>query len=365
MDDAWLNTELGDNVSFIKRRNTKKIKIGNMHIGGDSPISIQSMTNTDTRDVKATVAQIHRLQEAGCEIVRVAVVNRDAALCLGQIKKRIDIPLVADIHFDYKLAVEAVHQGVDKLRINPGNIEDKSKVKEIVHAAKDAGIPIRVGVNSGSLAKSVYGKYGGVCADALVESVMQEVSYLESLNFYDMILAVKSSNAIMSLDAYEKLAKLVDYPFHIGITEAGTKFSGTIKSSVAMGSMLLHGIGDTMRVSLTADPVEEVKVAKEILSSLDIRRFGATLISCPTCGRCEVDLEHMANSVQTELQHVKKPITVAVMGCAVNGPGEAKEADIGIASGRGAATIFKHGNPNRRVDEDDAVDALMDEISKM
>ncbi len=350
---------------MIQRRPTREVKIGNVYIGKNHPIAIQSMTNTDTRDIEKTVRQIHRLERAGCEIIRVAVVNRDAALCLSAIKKRIHIPLVADIHFDYKLAIEAVNQGVDKLRINPGNIEDKSKVRQIVQCAKDAGISIRVGVNSGSLSKSIYHKYGGVCAEALVESVMKEVNFLESLNFKDMILAVKSSNVMMSLAAYEQLSALVDYPFHIGITEAGTKFAGTIKSSVAIGSMLLNGIGDTLRVSLTTDPIEEVRVAKQILSSLDIRRFGARLISCPTCGRCEVDLESMANSVQDRLEDIKKPITVAVMGCAVNGPGEAKEADIGIASGKGAATIFKHGNPICRVDEKDAVNVLMKEIDKM
>ncbi len=351
--------------SYITRRRTKEICIGNVKIGGDNPIAIQSMTNTDTRDIDKTVEQIQGLEQVGCEIVRLAVVDRQAAKCLGEIRSKVSIPIVADIHFDYKLAIEAVNQGVDKLRINPGNIEDKSKVKQIVEAAKTAGIPIRVGVNAGSLSKAIYKKYGGICADALVESVMNEVRFLESLNFYDIVLAVKASDVMMTLQAYEKLAPLVDYPFHIGITEAGTQFAGTIKSAIGIGTLLLNGFGDTLRVSLTANPVEEVRVAKQILSSIDIRRFGPKMISCPTCGRCDVDLEGIANSVQNELENMDKEITVAVMGCAVNGPGEAREADIGIASGKGSATIFKNGNPIRRVDEKDAVDALVDEITKM
>ncbi len=349
----------------INRRKTREIKIGNIKIGGNNPIAIQSMTNTDTRDIEATVNQIYRLQDVGCEIVRLAVVDKSAAQCIGKIKSKVSIPIVADIHFDYKLAIEAVHQGVDKLRINPGNIEDKSRVKEIVQVAKDAGIPIRVGVNAGSLSKSIYKKYGGLCADALVESVIDEVRFLESLGFYDMVLAVKASDVMLTLKAYEKLAPMVDYPFHIGITESGTEFAGTIKSAIGIGHLLLNGFGDTLRVSLTSDPVEEVKVAKQILSSINIRQFGPKMISCPTCGRCEVNLEEIANSVYDKIEYMDKQITVAVMGCPVNGPGEAREADIGIASGRGSATIFKNGNPIRRVSEKDAVNELINEIEKM
>lgn len=350
---------------YLKRRPTKKIRIGNMYIGGDAPISIQSMTNTDTKDVGKTIEQILELEENGCEIVRIAVPDREAAQKIGAIRSKVNIPMVADIHFDYKLALEAVSQGIDKLRINPGNIGRSDRVKAVVLASKKANIPIRIGVNAGSLEPRLLKKYGGLCADALVESVMNHVQQLEAYDFYNMVLAVKASNVPLTLEAYEKLSKKVDYPFHIGITEAGTKFSGTIKSSVGVGALLLRGWGDTVRISLTGDPVEEVKVAKEILSSLDIRHFGIRMISCPTCGRCQVNLESIANAVESQIKNIDKPLKVAVMGCVVNGPGEAKEADIGIASGRGEATLFKKGKAVRRVKEDQVVEALMEEIEKL
>lgn len=349
----------------MKRRQTRQVMVGTVPVGGDAPITVQSMTNTDTRDVLATVSQILKLEEAGCEIIRVAVPDMEAAQKLADIKSQIHIPLVADIHFDYKLALEAVKQGVDKLRINPGNIGDKSRVKEVVEAAKAAGIPIRIGVNGGSLEKGLIEKYGKVCAPALVESAMGHIKQLEALDFYDIIVALKSSDIGLTLEAYKLLADKVDYPFHIGITESGTRFRGTVKSSIGVGALLLNGLGDTLRISLTGDPVEEVKVGKEILSSLGIREFGIRLISCPTCGRCQVNLDRIASEVEKRIENVDKSLTLAVMGCAVNGPGEAREADIGIASGRGEALIFIKGEIVRKVKEEEIVDALMEEIEKM
>lgn len=349
----------------MQRRQTRQVMVGSVPVGGDAPITVQSMTNTDTRDVSATVSQILKLEEAGCEIIRVAVPDMEAAQKLADIKSQIHIPLVADIHFDYKLALEAVKQGVDKLRINPGNIGDKSRVKEVVEAAKAAGIPIRIGVNGGSLEKGLIEKYGKVCAPALVESAMGHIKQLEALDFYDIIVALKSSDIGLTLEAYKLLADKVDYPFHIGITESGTRFRGTVKSSIGVGALLLNGLGDTLRISLTGDPVEEVKVGKEILSSLGIREFGIRLISCPTCGRCQVNLDRIASEVEKRIENVDKSLTLAVMGCAVNGPGEAREADIGIASGRGEALIFIKGEIVRKVKEEEIVDALMEEIEKM
>lgn len=349
----------------MQRRQTRQVMVGSVPVGGDAPITVQSMTNTDTRDVSATVSQILKLEEAGCEIIRVAVPDMEAAQKLADIKSQIHIPLVADIHFDFKLALEAVKQGVDKLRINPGNIGDKSRVKEVVEAAKAAGIPIRIGVNGGSLEKGLIEKYGKVCAPALVESAMGHIKQLEALDFYDIIVALKSSDIGLTLEAYKLLADKVDYPFHIGITESGTRFRGTVKSSIGVGALLLNGLGDTLRISLTGDPVEEVKVGKEILSSLGIREFGIRLISCPTCGRCQVNLDRIASEVEKRIENVDKSLTLAVMGCAVNGPGEAREADIGIASGRGEALIFIKGEIVRKVKEEEIVDALMEEIEKM
>jgi len=339
--------------------------VGNVPVGGDAPITIQSMTNTDTRDVEATVSQILALEKAGCEIVRVAVPDMSAAKKLSEIKKQIHIPLVADIHFDYKLALESIAQGVDKLRINPGNIGDSTRVEEVVKAAQHAGVPIRIGVNAGSLEKSLIEKYGGICAEAMVESAMGHIKQLEELGFGDVIIALKASDIHLTLAAYNQLADLVDYPFHIGITESGTKFAGTIKSSIGVGALLLNGLGDTLRISLTGDPVEEVRVGKEILSSLGLRQFGIRMISCPTCGRCQVDLDKIATEIEKRIAEIDKPISLAVMGCAVNGPGEAREADIGIASGRGEALIFIKGEIVRKVKEDEIVDALLEEIEKM
>jgi len=349
----------------MTRRHTRTVMVGDVPVGGDAPITVQSMTNTDTRDVKATVSQILKLEQAGCEVIRVAVPDMEAAQKLSEIKKQIHIPLVADIHFDYRLALESIKQGVDKLRINPGNIGDEKRVEEVVQAAKAAGIPIRIGVNAGSLEKSLLEKYGGVTAEAMVESALGHIKQLESLGFEDVIIALKASDIHLTLKAYELLADKVDYPFHIGITESGTKFTGTIKSSIGVGALLLSGLGDTLRISLTGDPVEEVKVGKEILSSLGLRQFGIRMISCPTCGRCQVDLDKIATEVEQRIAAFDKPLSLAVMGCAVNGPGEAREADIGIASGRGEALIFIKGEIVRKVKEEEIVDALMEEIEKM
>ncbi len=350
---------------MIKRRASRRVMVGNVPVGGDAPITVQSMTNTDTRNVEDTVAQIHRLEKAGCEIVRVAVPDMAAAEKLAEIKAQIHIPLVADIHFDYKLALEAIKQGVDKLRINPGNIGSKERVQKVVEAAKEAGIPIRIGVNAGSLEKELIEKHGGVCAEAMVESALGHIRQLEALEFYDIIVALKASDIHLTLSAYSKLANEVAYPFHIGITESGTRFAGTVKSSVGVGALLLGGMGDTLRISLTGDPVEEVRVGKEILSSLGIRSFGIRMISCPTCGRCQVDLDKIASEIEKRIEEIDKPLTLAVMGCAVNGPGEAREADIGIASGRGEALIFVKGEIIKKVNENEIVDALIEEIMKL
>jgi (E)-4-hydroxy-3-methylbut-2-enyl-diphosphate synthase len=349
----------------MQRRKTRQVMVGGVAVGGNAPITIQSMTNTDTRDAKATVKQIRALEEAGCEIIRVAVPDMEAAMKLSEIKGQINIPLVADIHFDYKLALEAIKRGVDKLRINPGNIGSKERVKEVVIAAREAGIPIRIGVNAGSLEKELIKKHGGVCASAMVESALGHIRQLEGLEFYDVIVALKASDIHLTLDAYAQLADQVDYPFHIGITESGTRFSGTVKSSIGVGALLLRGYGDTLRISLTGDPVEEVRVGREILSSLGLRSFGIRMISCPTCGRCQVNLDKIATEIESRIKDIDKQLTLAVMGCAVNGPGEAREADIGIASGRGEALIFVKGEIIKKVREEEVVDALIEEIMKM
>ncbi len=347
------------------RRQSRKVTCGSVEIGGNAPISIQSMTKTDTRDVKATVAQIHRLESAGCQITRSAVPDMEAAKALKDIKRQINIPLVADIHFDYRLALQAIDSGVDKLRINPGNIGSKARVAEVVKAAKQAGIPIRIGVNGGSLEKSLLDKYGGPTPDALVESAMGHVQILEDLDFHDMILAVKVSDVLTTIEAYQKLAQVTDYPFHIGVTEAGTLQGGTIKSAIGIGSLLLSGIGDTLRVSLTGDPVEEIKVAKEILKVLGLRTSGINLISCPTCGRCQVGMIDVANAIEKRVANLETQATVAIMGCAVNGPGEARHADLGVACGKGEALIFSKGEILRKVKEDEIIDELMKELEGM
>ncbi|NLB89406.1 MAG: flavodoxin-dependent (E)-4-hydroxy-3-methylbut-2-enyl-diphosphate synthase, partial [Syntrophomonadaceae bacterium] len=345
------------------RRKTKTIKIGNVPIGGDNPIVVQSMTTTDTRDTAKTIEQIIDLEKAGCEIVRVAVVDEDAAHNISQIKKGINIPLVADIHFDYRLALISAKAGADALRINPGNIGEKYKVQEVVNICKDKNIPIRIGVNAGSIDKKILAKYGEINAEAMVESALQNVRILEDMNFTDIKISLKASSVNLTVDAYKLMAEKVDYPFHIGITEAGTKDRGLIKSALGIGNLLAAGIGDTIRVSLTADPVEEVWAAYGILRNLNLRNQGIEIVSCPTCGRCEIDLINIAEEVDKKLRHTSKPIKIAVMGCVVNGPGEAKEADFGIAGGRGFGLLFKKGEIIRKVKEEDLVSELLKEIN--
>ncbi|MCI1943909.1 MAG: flavodoxin-dependent (E)-4-hydroxy-3-methylbut-2-enyl-diphosphate synthase [Clostridium luticellarii] len=349
----------------MNRLETKKIKIGKLYIGGDSPIAVQSMTNTDTRDVKATVAQIEQLKKAGCHIVRCAVPDEKASSALKQIVKKVDIPLVADIHFDYRLALSSMENGISALRINPGNIGDIYKVREVAREAENMKIPIRVGVNSGSLKKDILNKYGGVCADALVESALEHVRILENVGFYRTVISIKSSHVGQMVESYRKISNIVDYPLHLGVTEAGTVWRGTIKSAVGIGTLLMEGIGDTIRVSLTGDPVEEVKAGREILKSCGLLKEGIEFISCPTCGRTEINLIEIAREVEKRLLNVHKNIKVAVMGCVVNGPGEAREADIGIAGGKGEGLIFKKGKIVKKVKEDDLVEALMEEIEKI
>lgn len=346
------------------RRKTKEVKIGGLKIGGDAPITVQSMTNTDTRDAVSTVNQIHRLEQAGCDLVRVAVVDREAGLTLGRIKKQIRIPLVADIHFDYRLALLAIEQGVDKLRINPGNIGSPDRVKAIVRAAKDAGIPIRVGANAGSLATWAADRFGNT-PKALAESALEQIRILEDLGFSDIVVSLKASSVPFTIEAYRIMAGLVDYPFHVGITEAGTAWFGSIKSAAGIGVLLAEGIGDTIRVSLTGDPVEEVKVGWAILKSLELRSRGPVFISCPTCGRTKIDLERIAAEVERRLSHLTKPIKIAVMGCEVNGPGEARDADLGIAGGSGVGLIFRKGKIIRKIKEEELVDALVEEALKL
>ena len=348
-------------MSF-KRRKTREINIGGVKIGGDNPIAIQSMCNTDTRDVKATVDQIKRLEKAGCEIIRVAVPDMEAAECIRDIKKSIDIPLVADIHFDYRLALRCMENGIDKIRINPGNIGSADRVKQVADMAKRNGIPIRIGVNSGSLEKNLVEKYGGVTPQGLVESALGHIKLLEENDFYDIAVSIKASNVPFSVEVYELLSDTVDYPLHVGITEAGTVWGGTVKSAVGIGAILSRGIGDTIRVSLTGDPVEEIYAAKEILKSLELRKFGVEFISCPTCGRTSIDLIKIANEVEERVRNIDKNIKVAVMGCAVNGPGEAREVDIGIAGGHGEGLIFKKGQILRKVPENRLVEELLKEI---
>ncbi len=347
------------------RRKTREINIGGVKIGGNNPIAIQSMCNTDTRNVKETVEQIKRLEKAGCEIIRVAVVDMQAAEAIREIKNNIDIPLVADIHFDYRLALKCMENGIDKIRINPGNIGDADRVRQVAEMAKKNSIPIRIGVNSGSLEKWLVEKHGGVTTEGLVESALNHIKLLEQNNFYDIVVSIKASNIPFSLEVYDLLSRTVDYPLHVGITEAGTVWGGTIKSAVGIGTILAMGIGDTIRVSLTGDPVEEVYAAKEILKDLELRRFGAEFISCPTCGRTSIDLIRIASEVESRVKNLDKNIKVAVMGCAVNGPGEAREADIGIAGGCGEGLIFKKGQIIKKVPEDKLIEELMKEIDKL
>lgn len=343
----------------------REINIGGVKIGGNNPVAIQSMCNTDTRDVKATVNQIKRLEEAGCEIIRVAVPDMEAAQAVADIKKLIKIPLVVDIHFDYRLAIECMKNGADKVRINPGNIGSEERVKAVVDMAKERQIPIRIGVNGGSLDKKLLQKHGGVTADALVESALEHIEILDNLNFRDIVVSIKVSDVPVMLEAYRKFDKISDIPLHIGVTEAGTLRSGTIKSAVGIGALLSEGIGDTMRVSLTADPVEEIYAAFDILKILGLRKQGATLVSCPTCGRTQLDLINIATEVEKRISSINTPLKVAVMGCAVNGPGEAREADIGIAGGKGEGLIFKKGEILKKVPQEMLVNELMKEIEGM
>ena len=346
------------------RNKTRKIYVGSVAVGGGSLISVQSMTKTDTRDVKSTVRQIKSLQKAGCEIIRIAVPDIEAAKALGSIKKSVSMPVIADIHFDWRLALEAIKQGVDALRINPGNIGATWKVSEVVSAASDRHIPIRIGVNAGSLSKKLLAKYGHPTPEALVESAVEHINILEQLNFREIKVSLKASNIPTTVDAYRLFSRRFRYPLHIGISEAGPSFTGIIKSSVGLGILLAEGIGDTMRVSLSADPHEEIRVAYEILKSLGLRTKGANIISCPTCGRCEIDIRGLASKVETRLKNIDKPITVAVMGCAVNGPGEAREADIGVAGGKGIGLLFRKGKIIKRVEEKELLNELMEEINK-
>lgn len=348
----------------MQRKKTRKIKIGSIYVGGDYRVTVQSMTNTDTRDAEATISQIKLLEEAGCDIIRVAVPDMEAAEAIKHIKKGINIPLVADIHFDYRLALKSIENGVDALRINPGNIGNIDRVKAVVKAASERNIPIRIGVNSGSLEKPLLEKYG-VTSKALVESALRHVDILEKCGFYDTVISIKSSDVMMMIDAYRMISSNVDYPLHLGVTEAGTIMSGTIKSAVGIGTLLAEGIGDTIRVSLTGDPVEEVKVGRKILKSLGLIKDGVEIISCPTCGRTSIDLIKIANEVESKIADMDKNIKVAIMGCVVNGPGEAREADIGIAGGIGEGLIFKKGKIIKKVPENVLVNELIEEIKKL
>lgn len=349
---------------MIKRKKTRIINVGDIKIGGGNPIAVQSMTKTDTRDIKATVREIDKLHESGCEIVRVAIPDMDAAKAIGEIKSKITspIPIIADIHFDWRLAIESIKTGVNGLRINPGNIGAKWKVTEVVSACKDKGIPIRIGVNAGSLSRKILNKYGHPTPEALVESAEEHLEILESMNFRDIKVSLKASNVMTNVEAYRIFSKRHEYPLHVGISEAGPFFTGIIKSSIGIGLLLEEGIGDTIRVSLSTDPIEEVRVAYEILKSLGLRQRGVNLISCPTCGRCSVDIKGLAKSAEEALKVIDKPITVAIMGCAVNGPGEAREADIGIAGGKGFGILFKKGKVIKKVPEKEIIDTLLSSI---
>ncbi len=347
------------------RKQKRIVNIGGVKIGGDNPVAIQSMCNTDTRDVKATVNQIHELENAGCEIIRVAVPDMVAAKAVADIKKQIHIPLVVDIHFDYRLALECMKNGADKVRINPGNIGDRDRVKQVVEMAKEREIPIRIGVNGGSLERELLQKYGGVTADALVESAMGHVAILDEINFNNVVVSIKISDVPKMLCAYRKFNEISDIPLHIGVTESGTLKGGTVKSAVGIGALLAEGIGDTMRVSLTANPVEEIYAAYDIQKVLGMRKTDAEIVSCPTCGRTQLDLISIANEVEKRAANIDKPIKIAVMGCAVNGPGEAREADIGIAGGKAEGLIFKKGEIIKKVPQDSLVDELMKEIETL
>ncbi len=350
----------------FSRRRTRTVQLGTLAIGGDNPITVQSMTTTKTSDVAATVAQIAALQQAGCEIVRLAIPDMAAAMAVSSIKEATIVPLVADIHFDYRLALEVISRGIDALRLNPGNIRDSEQVRAVVRAAQARRIPIRIGVNAGSLDRAMLEKHGGhATAEALVESALQHVRILEQLDFHDIKISLKANDVPLTIKSYRLMAEQVDYPLHLGVTEAGTPRVGIIKSAVGIGALLAEGIGDTVRVSLTADPVEEVRVARDILQALGLRRFTPILVSCPTCGRCNIDLIALAGKVEERLQSISRPMTVAVMGCVVNGPGEAREADIGIAGGKGEGILFRKGEIIAKVAEERLADALFEEMDRL
>jgi (E)-4-hydroxy-3-methylbut-2-enyl-diphosphate synthase len=350
---------------MIQRRKTRQISIGPLKIGGDAPISVQSMTKTDTRDIRKTVEQIRRLERAACEIVRVAVVDEEAARAIAEIKKRIQIPIIADIHFHYRLALKAMESGADGIRLNPGNIGGRDRLKTIVINAKDRSIPIRIGVNAGSLERDLLKRFGGATAEAMVLSALRTIEWMEDLGFQQIKVSLKASDVLRTVEAYRLFSKTTDYPLHLGITEAGRGSGAVVKSSLGIGLLLSEGIGDTLRVSLTGDPVEEVRVGYEILRALKIRQRGVEIISCPICGRCEVDLKHLVEKVEKGVQKISQPITIAIMGCVVNGPGEAKEADIGIAGGKGVGVLFKKGKIVKKVKEKDFASALLREVNKI
>ncbi|MFP4532681.1 MAG: flavodoxin-dependent (E)-4-hydroxy-3-methylbut-2-enyl-diphosphate synthase [Desulfobacterales bacterium] len=348
----------------INRRPTRQIHVGNVPIGGNAPVAVQSMTNTDTRDIPATLTQIHRLEAAGCEVIRVAVPDEAAAKAIAGIKQGIRIPLIADIHFDYRLAIAAARAGADGLRINPGNIGSRKKIKAVADTANETGIPIRIGVNAGSLEKDIYARHGAATAEALVESALRHIGLMKELGFDRLKLAIKSSDVRQTVSAYRQLSEKTDFPLHVGITEAGGLYAGIVKSAMGIGMLLAEGIGDTLRVSLTRDPMEEVRVGYEILKALDIRRRGPEIISCPTCGRCQFDLFSLAEAAEKALMTRRTPIKIAIMGCPVNGPGEARAADIGIAGGREAGVLFKRGKVIRKIPQAELLGALLKEVDE-
>lgn len=349
---------------FIKRKNTRQIKVGNVKVGGNAPVVVQSMTNTFTQDVQATVSQIQHLEKAGCEIARIAVPDQEAAEAISSIKEKVSIPIIADIHFDYRLAIAAVRRGADGLRLNPGNIGSDKNVKAVVDCAKTFNIPIRIGVNSGSLEKDILKKYNGASAEAMVESALRHIDLIKSFDFHNIKISIKASDVHRTVEAYRLLSSKTDLPLHVGVTEAGGLYSGIVKSSLGIGMLLSEGIGDTIRVSLTRDPVEEVRVGYEILKALDIRRYGPDIISCPTCGRCKIDLFNIVERIEKALLLNPLPIKLAIMGCVVNGPGEAKEADIGIAGGDGTGILFKKGKVIKKFPEEKLVEVLLSEVEK-
>ncbi len=351
--------------NISSRRPTRVIRVGNVPIGGEHPVVVQSMTNTDTRDLNATVAQIHGLEDVGCEIIRVAVPDMEAARVISSIVKAISIPLIADIHFDWRLAVAAMEAGAHGLRINPGNLGGKDRLSRVVKCARDLGVPIRVGVNAGSLEKDILARYGGPVPEALVESALRNVGYITDMGYDALKVSIKSSDALATIRSYELFSEKSDFPLHLGVTEAGGLIPGTVKSSIALGILLSRGIGDTLRVSLTRDPREEVRVAYEILRALRIRQRGPEIISCPTCGRCEIDLFPLAEEIERRAQAIDIPIKLAVMGCVVNGPGEAREADLGLAGGKGVGIIFRHGKIVRKVREKDLLQTFWDEVENL